>query len=230
MPISDIAAIVTALASIIAIPATILYSGWQLRRTFAKDDERRNYDLYQTLLRQASRVDVWESKTAWMRGQKEGADEHLIIANHSEGTIRRVSVLVHWDLLKHTPLQPISLQDDATDYYWAPGSGHHHAWRALPTADWAVSMDPDQRFPWNLPAICPKDVFESPRFLDKGDGQGRCRLTAVAIKFTDVYGNVWERLFESEYLPHNQTAGLYLLDSPDDRLAEFQEAKGITPE
>ena len=35
----------------------------------------------------------------------------------------------------------------------------------------------------------------------KADPQGRCRLTAVAIKFADVYGNIGEGLFESEYLP-----------------------------
>lgn len=57
----------------------------------------------------------------------------------------------------------------------------------------------------------------------KGDPQGRCRLAAVAIKFTDVYGNIWERLFESEYLPKDRT-------SPDNRLAEFCQPKGIIPE
>lgn len=57
----------------------------------------------------------------------------------------------------------------------------------------------------------------------KGDPQGRCRLAAVAIKFTDVYGNIWERLFESEYLPKDCA-------SPDNRLAEFCQPKGVIPE
>ena len=69
-----------------------------------------------------------------------------------------------------------------------------------------------------------------PLFLDRGDRQGRRRLTAVAIKFTDMYGNVWDRLFESEYLPRDCAARLYLLDSPDNRLAEFCQSKSIIPE
>lgn len=66
--------------------------------------------------------------------------------------------------------------------------------------------------------------------LPNDDPQGRCRLAAVAIKFTDVYGNIWERLFESEYLPKDRTAGLHLLYSPDNRLAEFCQPKGVIPE
>jgi len=45
----------------------------------------------------------------------------------------------------------------------------------------------------------------------------------VAIKFTDVYGNIWKRLFESEYLPKDCA-------SPDNRLAEFCQPKGVIPE
>ena len=234
MPIIDVINLIlnsiTALATVVAIPATIVYSARQMKTTFAKDDERRSYDLYQTLLKQASRVDVWESKTIRTEDQKQGADEHLIITNHSEGTIRKVSILVHWNLLKQTRLQAISLQNNTADYYRVPGFGNHHAWRTLPTGDWVISMDPDKRFVWSLPAICPQPLFESPRFLDRGDHQGRYRLTAVAIKFTDVYGNVWERLFESEYLPRDCAARLYLLDSPDNRLAEFCQSKSIIPE
>ena len=234
MPIIDVINLIlnsiTALATVVAIPATIVYSARQMKTTFAKDDERRSYDLYQTLLKQASRVDVWESKTARTEDQKQGADEHLIITNHSEGTIRKVSILVHWNLLSQTRLQAISLHNNTVNYYRAPGFGNHHAWRTLPTGDWVISMDPDKRFVWSLPAICPQPLFESPRFLDRGDRQGRYRLTAVAIKFTDVYGNVWERLFESEYLPRDCAARLYLLDSPDNRLAEFCQSKSIIPE
>ena len=234
MPIIDVINLIinsiTAIATVVAIPATIVYSARQMKMTFARDDERRNYDLYQTLLKQASRVDVWESKTARNDNQKQGADEYLIITNHSEGTIRQVSILVHWDLLKQTRLQAINLQHNEADYYRVPGFGHHHAWRTLPTADWVISMDPNRRFVWSLPTICPKDIFQSPRFLDKGDPQGRCRLAAVAIKFTDVYGNIWERLFESEYLPKDRTAGLHLLHSPDNRLAEFCQPKDVIPE
>ncbi|PXY88800.1 hypothetical protein DKK68_01135 [Bifidobacterium asteroides] len=234
MPIIDIINLIinstTAIATVVAIPATIVYSARQTRRTFAKDDERRSYDLYQTMLKQASRVDVWESKTSWKDKQKEGSDEHLIITNHSEGTIRQVSILVHWDLLKNSHLRPIKLKNNTINYYRVPGFGHHHAWRTLPTADWIISMDPDSRFTWSLPTICPGNIFESPRFLDKNDPQDRCRLNAVAIKFTDVYGNIWERLFESEYLPKDHAAGLHLLYSPDDRLAEFCKPKGVIPE
>ena len=234
MPIIDIINLIinsiTAIATVVAIPATIVYSARQTRKTFAKDDERRSYDLYQTMFKQASRVDVWESKTIKDKDQKDGTDEHLIITNHSEGTIRQVSILVHWDLLKNSHLRPISLKNNTINYYGVPGFGYHHAWRTLPTADWVISMDPDKRFVWSLPTICPKDIFESPRFLDKGDPQGRCRLAAVAIKFTDVYGNIWERLFESEYLPKDHTADLHLLYSPDNRLAEFCQPKGVIPE
>ena len=55
-------------------------------------------------------------------------------------------------------------------------------------------MQPTCRNAWRTwrgrASICPK-----------ADPQGRCRLTAVAIKFVEVYGNIGEGLFESEYLP-----------------------------
>ena len=55
-------------------------------------------------------------------------------------------------------------------------------------------MQPTCRSAWRTwrgrASICPK-----------ADPQGRCRLTAVAIKFADVYGNIGKGLFESEYLP-----------------------------
>jgi len=60
-----------------------------METTFAKDNERRSYDLCQTLLKQASRVDVWESKTARNNNQKQGTDEYLIITNHSEAPFVR---------------------------------------------------------------------------------------------------------------------------------------------
>ncbi len=127
MPIIDIINLIinsiTAIATVVAIPATIVYSARQTRRTFAKDDERRSYDLYQTMFKQASRVDVWESKTVKDKDQKDGTDEHLIITNHSEGTIRQVSILVHWDLLKNSHLRPISLKNNTINYYGVPGFG-----------------------------------------------------------------------------------------------------------
>jgi len=55
MPIIDIINLIinsiTAIATVVAIPATIVYSARQTRKTFAKDDERRSYDLYQTMAR-----------------------------------------------------------------------------------------------------------------------------------------------------------------------------------
>ena len=206
-----------------AISAAIVYSAWQMKTTFAKNDERHSYDLYYTLLKKASRVYVWKSKTARNENQEHVADECPIIINYSEGTIRQVSILVHWDLLKHSRLRAINLQHNKDDYCQVPGFGHHHTCRTLLTADWVISMDPDKRFVWSLPTICSKDIFKSPRFLDKGDTQDRCRLTAVATKFTDVYGNIRERLFESEYLPRDRT-------SPDNRLADFCQPKSIIAE
>lgn len=206
-----------------AISAAIVYSAWQMKTTFAKDDERRSYDLYYTLLKKASRVYVWKSKTARNENQEHVADECPIIINYSEGTIRQVSILVHWDLLKHSRLRAINLQHNKADYYRVPGFGIITPGAHCQRLTGLYPMDPDKRFVWSLPTICPKDIFESPRFLDKGDPQDRCRLTAVATKFTDVYGNIRERLFESEYLPRDRTA-------PDIRLAEFCQPKGVIPE
>ena len=73
---------------------TIVYSVRQMNMAFAKDNERYSYDFYQILLKQASRVDVWESKTARNEIQERVADEYPIIINHSEGIIRRASILV----------------------------------------------------------------------------------------------------------------------------------------
>ena len=72
-------------------------------------------------------------------------------------------------------------------------------------------MQPTCRSAWRTwrgrASICPK-----------ADPQSRCRLTAVAMKFAEVYGNIYgnieEGLFESESLPKDCT-------SPNNRLTEF---------
>ena len=47
MPIIDVINLIinstTAIATVVAIPATIVYSARQMKMTFARDDERRNY-------------------------------------------------------------------------------------------------------------------------------------------------------------------------------------------
>ena len=71
-----------------------MYSVRQMNVAFAKDNERRSYDFYQTLLKQASRVDVWGYKTARNEIQEHVADEYPISINRSEGIIRQASILV----------------------------------------------------------------------------------------------------------------------------------------
>ena len=89
-------------------------------------------------------------------------------------------------------------------------------------------MQPICRSAWKTwrgkASICPK-----------ADYQSRCRPTAAAMKFTDVYGNIGEGLFESEHLPKERSSPMQAhhsrvsLDTVGTRrvTAASKSAKGI---
>lgn len=205
MNVDSLINLITAIATIATVPASIGIAVWQLKRTFTEDAEQRLENRYYDLRREAFLVDAWISRA--------GRNWKLIINNSSNGVVREVQIHVHWPSLDGRDQHL-----DSHKLHVAPRS--NKPWEVIPQGAWEVAPG-NVLWTWDYPRRIDATTENSPSPVFFKPSSTRDLHEVVTLQFKDIYDNRWCRVYSADSTPDGMEVGLHLIESSTESFKKY---------
>lgn len=165
----DIGSVANFLAVVVEIIA-IIVAIYQFKKTVDSDAKARKEEAEARIKNEAFCVDAWIAVLC-----QDTRKTCLVVRNETAGAIRSISLTIVQDgKIKNAP-------------------GTREPWSMIPKGSWVIEESQENRnYDWGFPKFIPESELNDkcPPLFTKQEAN-----RVKAIKFTDIYGNEWERTF-----------------------------------
>lgn len=174
--------VVTAAATVGAVVIAL----WQVKKTIAEENARRDEDLFFALENEALLVDAW---VAMRKGATAQSDPRcLLVRNGTNAPIRNLKLKVVW---------PDEGAPDRSERDCSCVPDREEPWTVLPPGMWRVDHNDNGRWAWSFPIPIPSEEELDYVPLYSVTDRSRSCHEVQEISFCDAFGNGWIRTFSA---------------------------------